>query len=277
METRVRIAAIGEITEDAYLRGESIVARELDGISLNFARAAAFEGAEAHLFAAVGNDEAAKRIISALSSTDIVPHLQEMEGASAVQRIKLSATGERIFDGFTAGVMRHFAPSAADLATLRSFDLIALPASPDTAHFFPRLLAWGKQNGIRTAADFSIDSPLLSAAGPAEWVAPFAAHLDVAFIGGDRTHEAELQRLATSTNVLIVLTLGREGAVAFRGDNEWRVDALPVQVVDTTGCGDAFQAAFATAFCGGAPIPQALQRAAQLAARVAAKRGASPA
>jgi sugar/nucleoside kinase (ribokinase family) len=46
--------------------------------------------------------------------------------------------------------------------------------------------------------------------------------------------------------------------------------------VDTTGCGDAFAAAFLTARAGGAPLAEALGAGTRRAAGVAAHLGAFP-
>lgn len=273
----MRIAAVGEVTEDVYLGSdESVLSRELGGISLNFARAAAFSGAEAHLFAAVGDDDSAARIRSALGATTVHAHLRTLHGASAVQRIKFASDGERIFDGFRAGVMHAYALTAEDFDGLRATDLVALPASQDTENFFYETLTWCKGHHIPAAADFSVDSPLGRANEPAEWVSPFASMLTLAFVGGRPEHEEALRSLARSTDLLIVLTLGAAGSVAFRGEESWRAPAEPCAVVDTTGCGDAFQAAFSVAYLEGQSISECLSRGARLAARVAAKRGAAP-
>ena len=54
---------------------------------------------------------------------------------------------------------------------------------------------------------------------------------------------AEIGRLSGAAAV--VATLGPEGAIAWAGGQEIRVPAAAVDVVDTTGAGDAFRAGFA--------------------------------
>jgi ribokinase len=43
---------------------------------------------------------------------------------------------------------------------------------------------------------------------------------------------------------VVVITLGEEGAMAYGGNREYMEDAIRVNVVDTTGAGDAFSAGF---------------------------------
>ena len=51
---------------------------------------------------------------------------------------------------------------------------------------------------------------------------------------------------------------------------------VPAEQVDTTGCGDAFQAAFTVAWAGGASIKEALRAGARRAAEVVRYLGAIP-
>jgi sugar/nucleoside kinase (ribokinase family) len=62
-------------------------------------------------------------------------------------------------------------------------------------------------------------------------------------ISGAATLEAALQILSRKCRVVAV-KCGPEGALARQGDEAVRVAALPVQVVDTVGAGDSFDAGF---------------------------------
>jgi len=60
---------------------------------------------------------------------------------------------------------------------------------------------------------------------------------------------------------VVVVTLGKEGALAASGTDTIRVRAPSVEVVDTTGAGDAFVGALAAALDARAPLPDALRAA----------------
>jgi sugar/nucleoside kinase (ribokinase family) len=62
-------------------------------------------------------------------------------------------------------------------------------------------------------------------------------------LSGLSTLEAALENLSRKSRVVAV-KCGREGALACRGKERVRVSALPVQVVDTIGAGDSFDAGF---------------------------------
>ena len=59
---------------------------------------------------------------------------------------------------------------------------------------------------------------------------------------------------------MVVVTTGKSGAVARRGEEEFRGSSPSVTVVDTTGAGDAFNASFVATYLtsGMTDIPQAL-------------------
>ena len=75
----------------------------------------------------------------------------------------------------------------------------------------------------------------------------------------DAPPEAAARDLARRHHLTCIATLGSAGALAATPDELWRVDALPVDVVDTTGAGDAFVGALSAAFAAGRPLPEALR------------------
>ncbi len=72
-----------------------------------------------------------------------------------------------------------------------------------------------------------------------------------------------IARLRTLFAGIVVLTLGAAGALAHDGAQQIRLPAVPArQVVDTTGAGDAFNAAFGVALTEGMPLQRAVHFAA---------------
>ena len=58
---------------------------------------------------------------------------------------------------------------------------------------------------------------------------------------------------------LVVVKCGVEGALARSGAQVWRAPSIPVEVVDTTGAGDCFNAGFLYAYLKGEPIETCLR------------------
>ena len=85
--------------------------------------------------------------------------------------------------------------------------------------------------------------------------------------------EACLLELAKLTKAQLVITDGSNGAFALESGSVIHQPAFEVEVVDTTGCGDAFHAAYASALLQGMDLPQRLEYASFFAAQVATRFG----
>jgi ribokinase len=72
----------------------------------------------------------------------------------------------------------------------------------------------------------------------------------------------------------VVVTLGADGAVVCDGRRAFHVAAPRVEVVDTSGAGDAFCGALAAALACGADMPEAVRRGVAAGALAVARRGA---
>jgi sugar/nucleoside kinase (ribokinase family) len=95
-------------------------------------------------------------------------------------------------------------------------------------------------------------------------------------LGDAVAQAAAAARILRGTASTVVVKIGPHGAVAVDADGEEHVPAEPVDVVDTTGAGDAFAAGFLPAWCEGAGLHAALLRGNRAAARVVARVGARP-
>ncbi len=69
------------------------------------------------------------------------------------------------------------------------------------------------------------------------------------------------RKLADTGDLTCIITLEDKGAVAATRNETWRVGALPIVPVDTTGAGDAFCGIFAAALEAGDDLQGALHRA----------------
>lgn len=74
----------------------------------------------------------------------------------------------------------------------------------------------------------------------------------------------------------LCITRGADGAVLFHGGRRHDQAALPAEVIDTVGAGDAFLAMLCVQLLRRSPPQDALLRAARLAAHVASRAGAVP-
>lgn len=84
----------------------------------------------------------------------------------------------------------------------------------------------------------------------------------------------EVARVLSEKTPTVVITLGEQGAVWVGPEGSGHQPVLKVEVLDTTGAGDAFIGALATAICEGKPLPQAVQRGCVAGALAATRVGA---
>jgi sugar/nucleoside kinase (ribokinase family) len=113
-----------------------------------------------------------------------------------------------------------------------------------------QILSFAREHGVTTSAD--ILAPGDQAAAILDWIAPVFAHLDYLL-----PNDEQVQGLTGTDDLLagcralrdrgvgcVAATRGAEGAVVIDARGEEVVPAFEVDVVDTTGCGDAFSAGF---------------------------------
>lgn len=88
-------------------------------------------------------------------------------------------------------------------------------------------------------------------------------------LAGHTNTERAARELAVSTDTLVVVKMGARGAGVATALGEWfERSAAPVQVVDSTGAGDGFNAAFLVALDRGADTAHALAAAVEYATKM---------
>ncbi len=99
--------------------------------------------------------------------------------------------------------------------------------------------------------------------------------IEAAMAAGARGDPADLARdLARAHGLTCVVTLGAEGALAIGPAGGYRIGALAVEPVDTTGAGDAFVGVLAAGLDQGLALPAALRRASVAASLACTQVGA---
>ena len=101
--------------------------------------------------------------------------------------------------------------------------------------------------------------------GIRDWVAPVLGHVDHLLVNEEQACGlveeedvavacAKLHELGPS---VVAATLGAEGAIVVSESGEERVPAYEVEVVDTSGCGDAFSAGYLRGLAAGRSLAEA--------------------
>ena len=95
-------------------------------------------------------------------------------------------------------------------------------------------------------------------------------------ISDDATAERAARELLGMGPSAIVLHRGAHGALLVTPDDTIHIPSFPVDVVDTTGAGDAFSGALSVAVAEGLPLPNAIRRANAAGALAVTRLGTLP-
>jgi ribokinase len=222
--------------------GETVVGRSfrLDhgGKGSNQAIGAARLGAGVDFLTAIGDDPFGHDAIALWQQEGVEARPIVTDAPTMTAPILVEPTGEnRIV--VVPGALERLGPEHVDAFSDRI-------AAADVCVVQLEIPVWTALYALEVAAAAGVRTILNPAPAPAE---PIAPHCD--YVTPNET-EAPAVRDADAQ---LVLTLGDEGA-ELRGE---RIPAFPASVVDTTGAGDAFTAAFAVALAEGCDDREAVR------------------
>jgi sugar/nucleoside kinase (ribokinase family) len=111
-----------------------------------------------------------------------------------------------------------------------------------------RILSHAREHGVTTSADVLAPGET----GLLNWIAPALEHLDFFLpndeqatgFTGEEDVEAACRALVERGAGCVAATCGADGVLLVDAEGSERVPAFAIDVVDTTGCGDAFSAGF---------------------------------
>ncbi|MFT5193136.1 MAG: fructoselysine 6-kinase [Cellvibrionaceae bacterium] len=268
----MKIVSVGEITIDYYLKQNSIF---VGGISLNFAVNAKRSGAEAaSLVSVVGDEPEGHWVLGLLASEQVdYSHVAVLEGKTATCDIEVFSDAERVFP---PGGYHEYTLSQLNLtddvkAFINQHDIVASQYNGDEVGSIVAKILQMPKDGIKRVIDFG------DWANGRKKKVPEGIYqqIDLAFFSGDQDTVEQLKPIAQATNCQFVVTMGVGGSVAITADELIWQPALKVDnPVDSTGCGDAFQAAFTVNYFNNQPIQKALEAGAIHASHVLTHYGA---
>ena len=266
--------------------GETVLGSDLatfpGGKGANQAVAAARLGARAAFLGRVGDDSFGAFLREALSQASVATgQLATVPGPSGVALITVDPAGDNsiiVAPGANALLTPadvEAARTAVEAAAVVSAQLEVPVAAVEAA---ARAAA---RAGARFILNLSpardVPASLLAAADPLV----VNAH-EAAFLLGSAPAAGQAAALRQAAALLargpgsVVITLGGDGACAADGTGSWHVPSPRVEVVDTTGAGDAFTGALAWRLSLGDPLASAAAFAARVGAAAVTARGAQP-
>ncbi len=228
------------------------------GKASNQAIGAAIFGADAAIISAIGRDEFAPLVRAPLTRYGVdIRSLVEFTGEhSMVGAVMVDESGENYIT-LAPGALAKL--SAADVrehaGAIEGADVcvVSLEISLEAASEALRI---ARAHGVATVLNPAPAPPAETAAELlplADWVTPNETEA-AAMCGACGSAEDRAAALLALGAHGVVITLGPDGALVATAESAQRVPAAPVpeeQMVDTSGAGDSFNAAFATALAAG--------------------------
>jgi sugar/nucleoside kinase (ribokinase family) len=216
------------------------------GTALTFAKL----GATVRTAGAIGTDPAGDVLLSLLGSAGIDTSLvvRKPDVPTSMSVLPIRPNGERpslhllgANLAYTLDDVDWDAVAATDHIHLGGAELLG----PETT---TRILRHAKENGVTTSVDLIAPGGM----GTFDIIAPAVAYTDYLLPNEDQvlgfTGAADLsdgcRRLLDAGAGLLAVTCGADGALIVGREGTQQVPAFAVDVVDTTGCGDAFSAGF---------------------------------
>jgi len=223
------------------------------GKGCNQAVAMAKLGADVRMIGAVGDDVMAGPPMAAMQAAGIdTARVRIAERPTGLAAVMVAEDGE---NAIVVASGANLSVRADQLANIRAGDVLVcqmeVPFEETAA-----ALVQAKAAGAVTVLNLAPFGELPAEAWGAVdyWV---VNELEAAALAAQVGVAATLRLNAT-----VVATLGGEGAVAVTAAGDmWRASVLPVEIVDTTGAGDAFVGGMAAALAEGDVLSDALKKA----------------
>jgi ribokinase len=276
MMTSPKITIVGSFAVGLTIRapklpifGETMLGSDFDmgpgGKGSNQAVAVARLGARSSLLAILGPDKLASIATDLYASEGVDASLvvTRSERATGVGFIILNDKGEN-FIVLDMGANELMDAQAVDAGEARIADSdVVMTVLEVPIEAAARAMELGRKHGARTILNPAPARRLPETIfGSVDYLTPNESELRI-LLGlpaddprSSRELAGELRRLGVRN---VVVTLGRTGALILTDAIDAMVPAVPVEVTDTTGAGDAFNSGFAVALAEGRDIVDAVR------------------
>jgi ribokinase len=285
------VFVLGSINQDFVLKverrpnpGETVTNAELSthngGKGANQAAAAARLGASVTFLGRVGDDDFGEPLVRALQEKGIDTSLVEQASGKSTGAALITVTpdGENAIT-VAPGANRSLTPEDAEAASEKIRNARVLVAQMEIpVETVLRAVEVAAERGTRALVNlapiFEVPRELLERLDPLvvnEHEAAFLLGSGVDALDGAFSAALELLSLGPRS---AVITVGEAGAVFAEGESSGHVPAPKVDVVDTTGAGDAFVGALAVKLARDASLEEAVAYAVRAGAAAVTKEGA---
>ncbi len=285
-----KIVIVGSFNTDltAYMErmprpGETVNGRKFvtgpGGKGSNQAVAAARLGADVTFIGRVGQDAFGDQAVRFWQqegvNTDYI--VRDPDHATGVAPIFVDDSGENsivVVLGANLNLKPSDVDSAAAVIARADVLLTQLEVNYDMVGY---ALKAAKQQGIRTILNPAPAGHLpADVVALADYITPNETELEVLSGRPGGSVEEAARSLLTTEQQTVVVTMGAQGASYIRRGSSALIPTYKVNVVDTTGAGDAFNGGLAVALAEGKDLPDAIAFANATAALCVTRPGTAP-
>jgi sugar/nucleoside kinase (ribokinase family) len=266
MMPSVDVIGVGDADVDVFAevdhvpgRDEKVRAKRVEyhagGVVANFVCALSRLGTRCAFHGPVGEDEFGRMAIADLRANGVDTHgvVVKPGGKTYYCIIMLDESGEKALLGIPTDSLYLQPEEVSEVQIARARHMHTKGASPSA----PRAARVAKEHGLTVSVDLELPIGAHSSD-----VRPWLPCVDVLFInqqtvkvlGAGRSAEEVARDLLSSGPRMVCVTLGEAGSLVVSEGGAVRAEAFAVPVVDTTGAGDCYAAAFVHGFLQGWPL-----------------------
>ena len=233
------------------------------GNTLNFAVNCKNAGVEnVYVMGNIGRDEYGGIVKSAIDKYEIDrSRVYETEGQTANHTIHIDKNGDRYFkeNSWVSGVWADYRLSSSDSDFMEEMDAVATTCNEPC---FKDIIAVKRSSGFLLSVDFH-DTQINNG-----WEEYFDA-VDLFFLSAkNNSFEEKLPEWSKRFNTIFTATLGEFGSVSYKNGVKYVCDAVKTEkVIDTTGCGDSYQAGFLVEYMKSKDVLSAMRKGSLTAAK----------
>jgi fructoselysine 6-kinase len=249
--------SVGDNCVDHYLA--PIDRNFVGGNALNVAVAIQNAGYPAAYLGFIGDDEDGKLILSELNRAGVdTSMVKTLAGNTACTQVRLTSSGDRQFIHEDLGPKDAFILTKEDIQFINRHRLVHATFLGGTEDYLPQ---FADNTSLIVSFDYSERS--LNAL-----IDRTIQFVDIAFFSLPEDATTTMEELARQMYgrgpKMIVVTQGRLGSLVFDGI-VYAQPAMPIEVVDTLGAGDAYIGTFLSNWLLGKPIPECMETATKIA------------
>lgn len=264
----MKLLALGTCCVDVYPQKQRVTP---GGEALNVAiQLSERDDVDVYLMGLIGKDDYAQAIIKSLDGRKIdTTHLYQVDGSTAHHVIHINHEGDRYFTegAWHGGVSANLTFNTDDKALFIDIDAVMVTLWEPNLQ---SLLQYKVENNFLIAVDFNDQRDF------SKWE-PLIDDIDIFFSSAHEDMKPIFFERSKRSRTLFVLTFGEHGSVAYHKGQVFECAAEKVaEVIDTTGCGDCYQAHFVAEFLKTKDIQKAMKRATLEASKVTQYVGGFP-